>query len=66
MEYNFETLNCCYDREVYKHVIKTQSIELAEFVIKKWNLNYRFYLRVHAFNTYELVLYCYNKYLSKY
>ena len=40
MEYNFETLNCCYDREVYKHVIKTQSIELAEFVIKKWNDSY--------------------------
>jgi FkbM family methyltransferase len=28
-------------------------------LIKSWNLNYRFYLRLHEYNTYGLVLYCY-------
>jgi len=45
---------------------KPEHLFKIPLLIKSWNLNYRFYLRVHAFNTYELVLYCYNKYLSKY
>jgi hypothetical protein len=30
-------------------------------LIKSWNLDYQFYLRVHEYNTFGVVLYCLQK-----
>ena len=44
---------------------KPEHLFKIPLLIKSWNLNYRFYLRLHEYNTYGLVLYCYNMNLFK-